>query len=351
MPLEPTSSGPCQAPPAAAQSSANLSGLCTRRPRRQQTFARRHHRLRRRWREARCLSFIVSHELIRTRVFDVAAGVAFWSMMSMIPLLMIVVALLSLLPLPSLLPQLLAVMAMLVPPQSLSIVEQMAGTLLTPHRVVLSFGIVSYIWSTTGGFTSLISALDIAYDVKVERSWLRDRIQALILTFTSGGLITVSLLALIAGPHLVHAIGWAVPIPPVLENTWPLIRIGTVAVCLVFALELIYFLGPNMRQRFVSTLPGAIFAIALVFAGSFSLAFYLDHLAHYSHLYGGMGAIIGLMFWIYLVALAVLIGAEMNAEIAKRRDALFRRHVQSSWGRRGGPRSKPPERPSSQSAA
>ena len=335
MPLDFDPSGSMQASQVSAPPPAEPPQSSERPNRRRRPFSRWHHRLRRRWRETRCLSVIVSRELIRTRVFDVAAGVAFWTMMSMIPLLMTVVALIALLPFSGLLAQLLAVLAILVPPESLSMVEKMAGALLTPHRGVLSFGILGYIWAATGGFTSLISALDIAYDVKVERSWLRDRLQALILTFTSGGLITLSLLALLAGPPLVRLVGRAVAIPQLLEKTWPLVRMGTVAICFVLALEVIYFLGPNMRQRFVSTLPGALFAIALVFSGSFGLAFYLDHLANYSRLYGGMGAVIGLMFWIYLVALAILIGAEMNAEMAKRRDTLFRRHVHAAWGSRG----------------
>jgi membrane protein len=267
-------------------------------------------------------------------VIDVAAGLAFWSMLSMVPLLMTVVGLLSLLHLPNLLPELLGTLALLVPQGSLTLVEQMVGDLLTPHRGAFSFGILSYIWSTTGGFASLISALNIAYDVTKERSWLRDRIQAVILTFTSGGLLTASLLALLAGPHFAHFVGQIVPIPAAFERMWPLIRFGVIFVGFVLALELVYFLGPNMRQRFTSTLPGAIVAIAFWFAGSFTLSFYLNHLAHFSKLYGGMGAIFGLMFWIYLTAFVILSGAELNAELAKRRDSLYRGHVQANSGRR-----------------
>lgn len=298
------------------------------------TWARWRHRMRRRWKEARTLTVIVVRELIRTRTVDVAAGVAFWLMLSLVPLLMTAAALLSILHLPNLLPQLLGLLAILVPPESLSVVEDMLGTLLSPHRGVLSFGVISYVWSVTGAFASLISALNIAYDVTVERSWLRDRLQALILTFTSGGLLMLSLLGLIAGPQFVEFLGQIFPIPGPVQHVWPLFRVALVFVCFVLALELVYFLGPNMRQRFTSTLPGAIVAIGLWFGGSAGLAFYLDHLANYSKLYGGMGAIIGLMFWIYLTALAILIGAEMNAELAKRRDSLFRGHVKEGEKRR-----------------
>lgn len=247
---------------------------------------------------------------------------------------MTIVALFSFLPISSLLPQLLGILAILLPPSSLTMVERMIGNLLEPHGAMLSFGVISYLWSTTSGFTALIVALNIAYDVKVERSWLANRLVAFILTLTSGGLITVSLLALIAGPHFVHFIAQLVPIPPPLESLWPAIRFSTIFVSFVLALEIIYFLGPNMRQRFTSTLPGAILAIALWFGGSYALAFYLNHWANYSRLYGGMGALIGLMFWMYWTALAIMIGAETNAEIGKRRDSLFRRHLQETYGRR-----------------
>ncbi len=298
--------------------------------------------MRRRWRETRRLGVIVAHELMRTHVFDVAAGLAFWSMLSMVPLLIVVAALLALLRVPGLLPQLLGVMAILVPADSLSMVEKMVGGLLQPHRGMLSFGILIYIWSTTGGFTSLISALNVSYDVTTPRSWLRDRLQAVLLAATSGGLLTLSLLALLAGPHFGHFLGEIFPVPQDFERLWPLIRVATVFVTFVVALELVYFLAPNIRQRFTSTLPGAIVAIALWFAGSAALAFYLNHLAHYSRMYGGMGAVIGLMFWIYLTALAILIGAEVNAELAKRRDAVFRGEVKASERRQAGnePRSR-----------
>ncbi len=273
---------------------------------------------------------IVGHELLRTKVIDSASGLAFWFMLSMVPMLMAVIALVSLLPISGLVPQLMAEVAILVPANSLAMVENLLGKVMQPHTGVLSFGIVSYLWSCTGGFTSMISALNIAYDVKVERSWIRDRIRALVLTFTSGILLSISLLAIVAGPHFAGIVRQVVQVPRFVERMWPLIRVGTVIVTFVVGLELVYFLAPNRRQRFSSTIPGSILAIVLWFGGSFALSFYLHNFADYSQLYGGLGAIFGLIFWIYLTALAILIGGEANAEIARHRDALFRGHLKQS---------------------
>lgn len=331
-------------PDSPALPAAQALATPVRYPRRRLTLARWRHRVRRRWRESKAIAVIVYHELLRTKAFDIAGGLAFWFMMSMIPLVMAVIALLSMLPVPTLVPQLLAEIAILVPASALSMVEQLIGNVLSPHSGVFSFGLLSYVWSSTSGFTSMITALNVAYDVKHERSWIRDRIRAVILTFTSGGLLMLSLMAIIAGPHFAHVLGQMVTIPKFLERLWPVIRAAAVFIAFVVALELCYFLGPNMRQRFRSTLPGALFATVLWFAGSFLLSFYLLHMAHYSRLYGGMGAVFGLMLWIYLTSLAIIVGGEMNAEIAKRRDSLFRGHLQANWGRRSSrPKNEAPD--------
>lgn len=301
-----------------------------RRPRRRQTFRRWTHRMRRRWRETRCLTLIVAHELLRTKVIDSASGLAFWFMLSMPPLLMAVIALISLLPIPGLIPQLMTEVAILVPANSLAMVENLLGNILQPHSGILSFGVLSYIWSTTGGFTSMITALNVAYDVKKERSWIQDRIRALILTFTSGILLSISLLAIVAGPHFGHLVGQMVHVPRFVERLWPAMRIATVFVTFAIGLEIAYFLAPNRRQKFSSTIPGSIVAILLWFGGSFALSFYLHNGADYSKLYGGLGAVFGLIFWIYITALAILIGGEVNAELAKHRDALFRGHLKET---------------------
>ncbi|HEY1807646.1 MAG TPA: YihY/virulence factor BrkB family protein [Acidobacteriaceae bacterium] len=287
--------------------------------------------MRRHERGTRRLAVIVFEELIRTRAIDVAAGLAFWSMMSMVPLLMMLVSLVSLLHLPNLVPEMLAVMSMLVPPSALTMVERMMGALLTPHRGVLSFGVVTYVWSSTTVFTAVISSLNIAYDVQKERTWVRARLRAVLLTFTSGGLLVIALLALVLGPDFAHFLNQVIPVPQALERSWPLIRYGAVFLCFVVALELVYFLAPNRHQKFRTTLPGAVFAIAVAFLGSAGLAFYLDRMGNFSRLYGGMGAVMALMFWIYLIALATLAGGELNAELVKRRDALFGGHSEDCW--------------------
>lgn len=270
------------------------------------------------WREARDLTVIVYNEMNRTRAFTVAGALGFYFLWSLVPLLVLMASVLKFLPIPNLFQAILNMMAQLVPPYAMSFVAPMVIQILVPSRTkLLSFGIAGYLWAATGGFASLIEALDIAYDVPVMRPWWKDRIRALLLTFITGCLASVSLLAYIVGPHFGHLLRDVIGLPPGVVHIWPVLREIVNFVMFVAGLELIYYLGPNIRHSLRSTIPGAVAAIAVWFLGSWGLGFYLQHLSNYNATYGSMGALIGLMLWFYITALALLLGAELNAERAK----------------------------------
>ncbi len=173
------------------------------------------------------------------------------------------------------------------------------------------------LWAASGGFSASIDALNIAYDADSSRPWWRDRLQALLLTVTVGGLATI-----IASSSSSSAPTSATSSPisstsPLPARFWP-------------ALRLLFMFSPSSPQSPCSTssplpsssaspplVPGAILAVAVFFAGSFGLSFYIRHFSDYAHGYGALGAVIALMLWLYLVAIAILVGAEVNAERLK----------------------------------
>jgi membrane protein len=197
-------------------------------------------------------------------------------------------------------------------------VEHILAGLLTPHRGgLLSFGLLGYLWTASGGFVALIEALDVAYDVEKSRSWWRDRLQALLLTFTTGALILTGLLLIIAGPHFGHLLTELFPIPQGFGDIWPVMRLVTIFLTIVGAVELQYYLAPNRKQNFMDTLPGSIVAVLGIFLTSGGLAYYFAHLSNYNKTYGSLGAVIILMLWFYVVSLLFVVGAELNAELPK----------------------------------
>lgn len=270
-------------------------------------------------REIPGLGKIVFSEILRTRILTIGAAVAFFLLMSLIPLLMVASALLSALPIPNLLQQLLDMLAMFVPPDTMSFVKTILFSILTAHPArILSIGVLSYIWAASGSFSSLIEALNIAYDVRKERPWWRDKLQALLLTFVCGSLSIVSLLCMIAGPHFIHFVSYLIPIPHMFSLLWPPVRITLIFTTFLVNITALYKLAPNRRISLRAVLPGAVFAVTIWFLGSAGLGFYIVHFANYNVTYGSLGGIIVLMLWLYLTSVSILIGAELNAELDKR---------------------------------
>ena len=270
------------------------------------------------FRRAGDVLLVVYEELWRDRVFTVAAGLAFYFLLSLVPLLIVFASILWYLPATSAVSQLLSIMAELIPPDSVQLVQSATLSVLGPgHVKFLSFGILSYLWAALGGFSALIEALDIAYNVETHRPWWRDKLQALLLTFTVGGMGMLSFLMIIVGPHIGHLLRMFFSLPAGFIDIWPGLRWIITIVTFVTGLELVYYLGPHARHSFWSTLPGAAVAVGMWFLGSSGLSFYLSHFSNYNKTYGSLGAVIGLMLWLYISSLAVLIGAELNVGLSK----------------------------------
>jgi membrane protein len=269
---------------------------------------------------ARRLLLTVYAELFRTQVFTVAAALAFFFLLAFIPLLVVMASLLAYLPLPNLFGQLLLLISSIIPADAMQPVARAMNGLLTPGKgKLIGFGLVGSLWAASGGFSASIDALNIAYDAASSRPWWRDRLQALLLTVTVGGLATSSLVLIILGPKFgtiltnFFNVSWST------TRFWPVLRLGLIFSTYVAAVTLLYFLAPTVKQRLSATLPGAVLAVTVFLFGSFGLSFYIFHFSQYATAYGVFGAVIALMLWLYLVAIAILVGAEINAELLKLR--------------------------------
>lgn len=279
---------------------------------------------------ARRLALTVYSELFRTRIFTVAAALAFFFLLAFIPLLIVLASLLAYLPLPNLFGQLLLMLSAFVPPDSMKLVMRVMSSLMKPGRgTYIGFGLLGSLWAASGGFSASIDALNIAYDAAQSRAWWRDRVQSLLLTVTVGGLAVVALLSIVLGPQFGHLLSRFFGVSPAMAHLWPAIRILIMFSSFVGAIMLLYSLAPTVKQRFVATLPGAVLAVIVFFLGSFGLSFYIFHFSDYAKGYGALGAALALMLWLYIVSIAILLGAEINGELLKMRGVYLegQRHL------------------------
>ena len=262
------------------------------------------------WRTVECVP--AKHTL------QMAAALSYYFVISMFPALVFLSAIVSYLPVDRPHDSLLSLMAGFVPPDTLELLRKALATAVTPNRgTLLSFGVLGTLWTASGGFAAAIEALDIAYDVKEERPFWVTRPLAVGLTLLVGVLMVVALSVMIVGPQFGNWLAQRTHVHWLLALAWPYIHWTAAVLFTVLAVEALYFIAPNVRQRFWATLPGAVLAVGCWIALSYALGFYFRSFAHFNRTYGTLGAVVALMIWLYWNSFFMLVGAELNCELAK----------------------------------
>jgi len=267
----------------------------------------------------------VKHALVRTyadvvegHAMQMAAALSYYFVLSLFPALIFLSAVVAYLPVPDLFNQALALMAQFLPADSMGLVRRVVADVISPNKgTFLSFGILGSLWAASGGFAAAIEALNIAYEVKEDRPFWKTRPLALGLAFMTGALLLGALSVMIVGPRVGEWLAARVHLSGLFVLLWPYIH-WTIAVGFtILAVEALYFLAPNVKQRFLATLPGAVLAVGCWIGLSYLLGIYFRHFANFNKTYGTLGAAIALMVWLYWTGFAMLVGAELNAELAK----------------------------------
>lgn len=197
------------------------------------------------------------------------------------------------------------------------LVEPTVNTLLRQGRAdVASIGIVLTLWAASRATGRMIEAVAIAYDQEDERSALKRRFLGLGLTL--GGMLGIVIVVpiLVAGPRFVDAIADPLGISNALAVAWRFLYWPVVGALGVGLLAWFYHLAVPIKTPWRRDLPGAVLAAALWLLGGLGLRLYVN-ITIESSTYGPLAAPIAVLLWLFLTALAVLIGAELNAEIEK----------------------------------
>ena len=206
--------------------------------------------------------------------------------------------------------------------------EEQAGNKL------LLFGVGVALWSVSAVARTLTEAFNVAYQVPETRRWWRQLALSLAFGPILALVVIVSVALMLIGPELVGSIAQLVNLDELFVRLWGWLRFPIALFLLAVVLSVVYHFGPNVKERFRSVVLGAALAVVLWAISSVGFSFYLANFANYGVTYGSIGAAVGLLFYLYLCASVVLVGAELNAAVYHlATDTRERKQQQANSGR------------------
>jgi membrane protein len=180
---------------------------------------------------------------------------------------------------------------------------------------LLFFGVALALWSISALARTLTEAFNTAYEVPETRRWWKVSVLSLAFGPVLALMVIVSVGLMLIGPQLVERIAELVGLDELFVFLWGWLRFPVALFLLAVVLSVVYRFGPDAKQRFRSVVLGAALAVVLWAISSVGFSFYLANFANYGVTYGSLGAAVGLLFYLYLSASVVLLGAEVNAAI------------------------------------
>ena len=255
-------------------------------------------------------------EVIADNCLGLAAQLAYYFFLALFPALLFLVAVMSFMPVTGLQDAVTAMLARIAPGEVLKIVQEQLEKIANDKATgLLTLGMLGTIWSTSSGMTAIIDTLNQAYDIQESRPWWKVRVTAVALTIALALFIVVSLALVLVGPTLAEEAAVSLHMGPVFGWTWKIVQWPVVFGLVTLGIALIYYFAPDAEQDWIYITPGSILATILWLVISLIFKFYIANFTSYTATYGFIGGAIVLMLWFYVSALAVLVGAEVNAEI------------------------------------
>ncbi len=272
-------------------------------------------------------------EIMADRLLSLAAGVVFYGLLALFPAITALVSSYALFSDPATIGTHLALLENVMPAGGYGIVQEQISRIVsgTTGELSLAFfvSLAVALWSANAGLKAIIDALNIVYGVKEQRSFIRLNAVSLAMTVCT----IVGLLLAIAAVVVLPVVLSYLPFGGAGAGIVAWLRWPALILMAMLALALLYRFGPNREHpRWQWFSIGSAFAAFGWLAGSLALSWYLGNFANYNATYGSLGAGIGLMMWLWITAIVVLVGAELNAVIVAARTRRPKAHADRIGG-------------------
>ncbi len=252
-------------------------------------------------------------------IFGQAAKLAYYFVLSTVPMLMCVVTALGMFTRDEeLRGRLLSYLNAFAPPSASALIYRVVEEIGQSGGGKLSLGLVIALWAASSGTGAVIEALNVAYDARETRPWWKTRLLAIALTVTLSCAVIVGLVLLLYGGWIAGFVSRVRGLGGAFVVTWSLLQWPFIVLSMLAAFVLLYRLGPDVRGRALRRVwPGAVVGVVLWLSVSFGLRLYFLFFDSYSITYGSLGAVVVLMLWFWFTGMAILVGGEYNAVLAQ----------------------------------
>jgi membrane protein len=252
------------------------------------------------------------------------AALAYYAFLSIPAALLVVVGTFSLVAGPDAVNTVVDALDKVMPSQAVDLIRQSLTNLTNSHATgitIVGIGGLLAVWSLGGAMQNIMWALNIAYGRKETRGFVRRRLTgwAMLILVALGFALSFGLLVL--GPQLAGWIGSLTGEPDLVTNLWWAAQWPVLVVGLMFAFAGVLYLGPDVdhpRWRFLTI--GSAVAVVIWLAASGLFALYVNYFGSYNKTWGSLAAVVVMLIWLWLTGLAMLFGAEINAEAERSRE-------------------------------
>jgi membrane protein len=263
-------------------------------------------------------------EALDDQITDLAAALAYYAFLAVPSTLLVALGVFSVFAGPSAVETLIDKVGTVAPAEATALLDDSLTRMSQNDSggwAMAAVGFVLAFWTTTGAMTSLMRALNRAYDQEETRGFVRQRLSAVVMVVVMLAAFALVFGLLVMGPALSGWIGDAVGIEALLKWVWWVAQWPVLIVGLMAAFATVLYLGPNVEHRrwqFIT--PGSLFAMVVWLLVSGLFAVYTATFASYNKAWGSLAAVIVMLTWLWLTGCALLFGAEINAETERSRE-------------------------------
>lgn len=247
-----------------------------------------------------------------------AAQLAYYFMLSLFPMLIFILSLVPLFNIDR--DSIISQISNNAPADTASIITGIIDDVMgNASGGLLSVGLILALWTASNGMTAMMNAFNVAYDVEDSRNFIVSKLLAVFFTLLIGITLPLTLVLFTFGQQIGNLLFGPLGLDEQVRWVFSLLRTALPVLAVLIVFTIIYTLAPNVKIKFKSVIPGALFSTIVWILGSLAFGFYVSNFANYSKTYGSIGGVIVLMLWLYISGFILIIGAEINAIVHQRK--------------------------------